>query len=692
MQRDPGYAGVYTNGKLKNVSTAASNLFVTVVVSTLVLMTVFAFGVATVTLQSDANAASATMQASIEQLDALILDANTLLAEQQAVAAGIQQAQVHSCSKYKAFGVPGTPQGFESTLSTAISQLVDQSVAVRGGTGAVVAGMAGNDSHIYFTGTANFDTDLLWSPSVIFRATSHGKVVGAVAFLKYMTEHNMNADEPLGLYFAGYDSYNVIIPYTPTILIEAADPITTTAASQTVTFNLADPHGFTSGDLVAISGAGYPLPRADYGVQPPVLYPITNVDDIPQAEINDVHAVVVTGPNSFEITVSTPATAGIVGTGGGLVQLALVETGVYQTVQTACDQEIKYYSLEVGRGYITVHHVLEQSMGWNYGNNPYTLCGTPNSVGSRYYTASLIHDQIQYGEYDSTNLLDTPGSAMSGIGIVNWVLARAGIPHIYHAGSWYSSGAHVSILGAIMEIADATPAKVLTLPPPARTLEQIMKETFFTPLGMVDSFYYLQDADPNRADYLARMSDLYLDGTTVSFGVILPGAAYLVDASYGSTNPRGTVFLDSGLMTTAADQIKFLTMLKSGGLLPDGTRLLPKTLIAEMSRAQNLYFNPDSAYTNSQTGVAATWGYGTAVQSQQSATQSSSALMGTRSIGWLGELGSSWNVDFGHDMFSLYVTNLAGNLFERQRTAYKYNEHLKCVDPQDDSVPSKYYF
>ncbi len=454
-------------------------------------------------------------------------------------------------------------------------------------------------------------------------------------------------------------------------------PFSMSIGSPTITVTTLASHGFATGDLVGVHMASF-----------------ATLNGIPAAEINAVQTVNVTGVTTFTFDVNSTATATLSAL-GGVTRFALLETGVYQTTLNAdCDEldltKVRHYTLVTPNPPIAVRHILEHSLGWSYGRPAGLACTNFVSAGTPYETEAAIQSQI------ATKLLlsiaaDLPGSSTEGQNIKSWATAWAALPLMFHPGQSFSYGPQLSLLGAILETADASTDYSIDSPPRARTLGQYMNETIFVPLGMVDTMFFIQDDDWRRADLLARLSEVYLTQTAVPVVDVLPAVAPFVDWAYAIGRPRGTETIDTGLLSTPADLLRFYQMVRAGGVTPDGTRIVPATLLAEASRTQNLFFNGGvGGYANGalQRGRQATWGYGCAVSTQAHPFQSTSASLGTRSIGWLGAFNTAWSVDFGQNTFMFAGIQGLGGWPELFRTTMRYNEHLSCIDPSITDLPS----
>lgn len=468
-----------------------------------------------------------------------------------------------------------------------------------------------------------------------------------------------------------------VVVHIPTVVY--ANIITTTAASNVVIITTPQAHGWESGETVAIARLDDPLP----------------VDGIPsEGDLNGVHVITVTGPNSFTFNAASTAIAGVALTGGN-VRLAWFGRPVIVIQQTQpdffCTFNFDYYTTTPANPPIAIRHIMEHSVGWTYGTHADLGCTPFNAPGATPY---IRHANIQSQIARTLNLAifgDLPGRATSGQGVVAWANSWAQVPLMFNPGEYFSYSPVISLLGAVMEVADASPIFSYDNPPKARNVTAYMKERLFDPLGMIDTTFFIQDWDTRRTDMLARLSEVYFTHTGVPVTFVLPFLAPVVDWQYEVGRPRGTAMFDTGLLSTPADQLRFFQMIKQGGKLVNGTQWIPTTLLAEASRTQNSHFQGGvGGYANGvlQRGRQATWGYGAAVASFAHPFQTTSTPMGSRTIGWLGVLNTAWFVDFGQDTMALTGIQGLGGWVELFRATTRYNEYLRCIDPIDTDLPS----
>lgn len=124
----------------------------------------------------------------------------------------------------------------------------------------------------------------------------------------------------------------------------------------------------------------------------------------------------------------------------------------------------------------------------------------------------------------------------------------AELPLLFEPGTEWNYSVSVDVLGRIVEIASG------------QTLDQFFATRIFTPLGMVDTGFWVPD------DQMSRFTTLYVPDPTSGAAVPIP-----VDRDY-TRRPR-MLGGGGGLVGTAADYLRFCHMLLGRGTL-DGTRIL----------------------------------------------------------------------------------------------------------------------
>jgi CubicO group peptidase (beta-lactamase class C family) len=155
----------------------------------------------------------------------------------------------------------------------------------------------------------------------------------------------------------------------------------------------------------------------------------------------------------------------------------------------------------------------------------------------------------------------TPAGADSAEVCRQW----AAIPLVFQPGSEWNYGVSTDVLGRLVEVVSGLP------------LDEFFQQRVFGPLGMTDTSFGLREGDD--VDSLARL-----------YGAVpgRPGGAPTGFApldGLGDVAHRTPAFLSGGggLVSTAADYLRFVELLRRGGSY-DGGRLLSARTIAYMTR------------------------------------------------------------------------------------------------------------
>jgi CubicO group peptidase (beta-lactamase class C family) len=133
----------------------------------------------------------------------------------------------------------------------------------------------------------------------------------------------------------------------------------------------------------------------------------------------------------------------------------------------------------------------------------------------------------------------------------------AGMPLLFQPGSEWNYGVSTDVLGRLVEVVAGKP------------LDEVFAERVFGPLGMTETSFGLRPEDD--VDSLAQ---LYGPG-------VVPLPAPFAEAAH-----RKPAFLSGGggLVSTAGDYLKFVEMLRAGGVAPSGERVLGSRTLAHMVR------------------------------------------------------------------------------------------------------------
>ncbi|MGY5882342.1 serine hydrolase domain-containing protein [Modestobacter lacusdianchii] len=133
----------------------------------------------------------------------------------------------------------------------------------------------------------------------------------------------------------------------------------------------------------------------------------------------------------------------------------------------------------------------------------------------------------------------------------------AELPLLFQPGTEWNYGVSTDVLGRLVEVIAGKP------------LDEVFAERVFGPLGMTETSFGLRPEDD--VDSLAQ---LYGPGVT------------LLPAPFAQAAHRKPTFLagGAGLVSTAGDYLRFVEMLRAGGVAPSGERVLGPRTLAHMLR------------------------------------------------------------------------------------------------------------
>ena len=201
------------------------------------------------------------------------------------------------------------------------------------------------------------------------------------------------------------------------------------------------------------------------------------------------------------------------------------------------------------------------------------------------------------------------------------------LPLLHQPGERWTYGMNIDVLGYLVEKVSG------------KSLDQFFKDRIFTPLGMVDTYFYIPTAKQNRlvAAYTFDKNYQITKWTTATF------PAFNVD--YPKAN--GTYYAGgAGLSSTVKDYAIFLQMMLNGGVY-NGERLLARHTVDLMTTNQigDLVINPDKDK----------FGLGFGITSQSSSTKLG---ISEGSFAWGGFYGTLYWVDpKEHLVCLLFVQN-----------------------------------
>ena len=186
------------------------------------------------------------------------------------------------------------------------------------------------------------------------------------------------------------------------------------------------------------------------------------------------------------------------------------------------------------KGKITVKHLLTHTAGFTYGWGD-------KPVDERYKELKIFE-----------NVIDLTASAK----LANMIEKLANIPLVHEPGERWTYGVSTDVLGYLVEAVSGMP------------FEEFLQTRLFEPLGMADTAF---SVPPEKRD---RFAALY--SFTKKEGIERVGEKATANGEF-TFFPSG----GGGLVSTAADYMRFSQMLLNGGEL-DGVRILGKETVELM--------------------------------------------------------------------------------------------------------------
>ncbi len=179
---------------------------------------------------------------------------------------------------------------------------------------------------------------------------------------------------------------------------------------------------------------------------------------------------------------------------------------------------------------ITVRDLLTHTAGLSYG-------GAEHPVDAMYATADVRNKEQTLEEF---------------------VAALVKLPLMFQPGTCWHYSVATDVVGRLVEIVSG------------KTLDAFFAERIFEPLGMVDTGFHVP---PGKLDRLTTVYEYHADGSLTP-----------LDTPQNSPFARPRPFLSGGggLISTAADTLRFAQMLLNGGKL-DGVRLVSRKTIELMT-------------------------------------------------------------------------------------------------------------
>jgi CubicO group peptidase (beta-lactamase class C family) len=205
---------------------------------------------------------------------------------------------------------------------------------------------------------------------------------------------------------------------------------------------------------------------------------------------------------------------------------------------------------------ITIRDLLRHTSGITYHWN--------EELGPLYKTANVAHGMLPY---DGT--------------IEDSVKRLAAQPLLFNPGEKWEYGLSDDVLGRLVEVVSGKP------------LDEFFRTRIFEPLGMKDTYFYPPE---NKLDRLAAAYTYYADRGLNRFpDTPISEGPFTYSADYPSRGPRKLFSGGAGLVSTAADYLRFCQMMLDEGKVGNA-RLLSRKSIELMTHDQLGTISSDMAF------------------------------------------------------------------------------------------------
>lgn len=197
--------------------------------------------------------------------------------------------------------------------------------------------------------------------------------------------------------------------------------------------------------------------------------------------------------------------------------------------------------------------------------------------------------------------------------LADFISGLARLPLAHQPGEVWDYGLSVDVLARVIEIASGQP------------FDRFLETRLFKPLDMADTGFYVPEAKLSRL----------VDPPPISG----PPDSVMADV----TKPTKLFSGGGGLVSTAADYLRFCQMLLNGGEL-DGVRILSRATVQRMTTNS---LPPDIRFAGYASGIAgplggSTWGLGFAIRSDAAWSMVPGSV---GSFSWMGAAGTYFWVD-----------------------------------------------
>ena len=384
-----------------------------------------------------------------------------------------------------------------------------------------------HDSFLKFYGFRDIAQRKPVNENTLYRLASMTKPVVAVSALILYERGYFYLNQPVSTFLPDFaqEKMKVIDLVSPSSTFTLINSITTEAGSSVVTIR-APSHDMHVNDRIGI--------KSD--------------DKVGNLELNGTFTVTnIPTIDSFQVTTIGKATSTETLQGGVIAIDLLPHPDTLSLDEPKIGKRFYYHLVPLNKK-LTLKHLLTHTSGYGDSNMTTRLgetmiqksyanqAGLPDSL-SNYYAADMTLEEL-------THKMST-------------------VPLMFQPGEDWSYGQGYNILGAAISAID----------PKKRDLARFQQEEIFDKLEMNDTFYFVSDTDPRRAEWLDNVHVLYekVNGTWQPSKNAAQMSAFI--------GPRKFILPGAGLMSTVPDYIKFMTMLSNLGLSETGVRILSPTTV-----------------------------------------------------------------------------------------------------------------
>ena len=277
---------------------------------------------------------------------------------------------------------------------------------------------------------------------------------------------------------------------------------------------------------------------------------------------------------------------------------------------------------------ITIHHLLTHTSGLTYEF-------FPNPVGKMYLANGVSGSAQQFSSAEEGMVV---GSRVALKNLEEWSRLLAKMPLLAQPGNQWNYGMGMEVLGRLIEVVSG------------KSLGAFLEERIFSPLGMVDTGFYVPTEKVGRfaANYVSSPGgriELFDDPRT---------SPYLV--------PPALEMGGGGLVATVGDYFRFAQMLANKGEY-NGTRILGRKTVEFMVSNHLPPHFPDDALSSVKRpmGQGRAWGMGFGISGSVITNPATHGLPVSKGLyAWGGAASTNFWVDHKEELVGIIHTQLFG--------------------------------